>query len=96
MEEKNYLKQVFDKVIPKNKQTLIRGPKFYHFLNNSLDNVYNAYGSMMGAISIETLNIFGKILSSCYSHDILWLFLFTINKIRYGNNIVRKSSQDFL
>lgn len=38
---------------------------------------------MMGAISMETLNMFGKVLGSYYSDEILALFFLTINKIRY-------------
>lgn len=47
IEEKKHLKSVFDKIIPKNKASAERGPKFYHFLDGLKDNVYSAYGLMM-------------------------------------------------
>ncbi|MBP9780014.1 hypothetical protein KBD33_05335 [Candidatus Gracilibacteria bacterium] len=70
-------------------------PKFYNFLRGDNDLIYDTYGVMMGAISIETVNIFGKILSSHYSDELFATFFFTINKIRYGNNIIRRISPYF-
>lgn len=96
IEEINYLKTIFDKILPENRKSFEKMPKFYRFLDNTQDSIYNVYGSMMWAISMETLNAFGKIISSHYSDDILWVFFSTINKIRYGNNIVRRSSSHFL
>ena len=79
------------------KETLpIRKPSFYStFSCEEGDAFKETYWRLMWAISLELLNIMTKLYSSWYTESNMRNFIDVINKIRYWNNITRKTSKVF-
>lgn len=80
--DKVALKKTID-IIMDGKKSKSSLPKFYNFLEKEPDAINSAYVVMLGAISMEILNVFVKLLCSHYSDELLATFFATINKIRY-------------
>ena len=74
----------------------IRKPQFYStFAWENNDIFKETYWRIMWAISLELLNTMTKLYSSSYTESSMRNFIDVINKIRYWNNITRKSSKTF-
>lgn len=94
-EIKNKLESYFwdelDKTFPNKK------PIFYKTFIDSVieDEIKETYWKLMWAISLEMLNLMTKLFSSYYTESSMRDFIWVVNKIRYWNNITRKSSRTF-
>lgn len=70
-------------------------PKFYtHVLTaNTTKTISRVYGDMMGIVSIEVLYCMIQIFTQGYNDYHMRLFLKSLDKIRYGNYMIRESSE---
>jgi len=87
----SYFWDELDKTFPNKK------PIFYKTFIDSVieDEIKETYWKLMWTISLEILNLMTKLFSSYYTESSMRDFIWVVNKIRYWNNITRKSSRTF-
>lgn len=68
-------------------------PEFYRtFIDTERDAIRECYGELLGANSLEILNLMSRLYAPGYTENSMRLFIEAVNKIRYSQSIAQRTS----